>query len=104
VTQWHITGRRSGKTHQLVQWALEDPSHIILVPHQEQVTFLLNEYGPGLDRKRVLVPTSNNLRGRSNKVGIDNLDLLLQRWLGPIDITRVTATGELYVPPTWEDK
>ena len=109
--EWDIRLRGAGKTHDLIQWWVQMPNRILVVPDAVSARgiaeFRANEHGmpPATARKRIItfddMRGGRLLRGRTDvEVGIDNLDAIVERML-PTGVTlrRVTASG-LYADET----
>lgn len=90
--------RRSGKTTDLVAWALKHDA-VIVVIHAQEADRVCKQFG--LNRERVLswkeVATGKHTYGRHNAVlCVDNVELVLSHFLGsPVVAASVTEDADV---------
>lgn len=104
LVEYDIRLRQAGKTYDLIEWWRQSPSRVIVVPDSHQVGFLRKQL-PDLDNREITrriitfedMRSGRVLRGRGDvEIGIDNLDMILQRLVSANGLLRrVTATGLL---------
>lgn len=101
MTKFWITGRRTGKTFEIVEWMSDDEELMCIVFSLEEGYRIADTYE--LNRNRFITPQqilNGRLRGMSRvDLVVDNLELVLDGFTYPNGTVKfATATGELFVP------
>lgn len=108
-TKFWITGRRIGKTFQIVQWMKKHPEGMCIVFSVVEAERIAREYK--IPKDRFITPRQlidGGLRGRNRRnqidLAVDNLELVLDAFTYPAGIVRfATATGENYQPRLYSE-
>jgi hypothetical protein len=102
VTTFHISGRQTGKTHEMIQWLRQHPDGVVLVHSQQAADQFKKQFEdtvrtrfpdtatviPAGDAKDYFKGQAESLR----PVALDNLDLAMREVFGR-ELDQVTATG-----------
>ena len=84
--------RRGGKTHYLVQELRKHPNGCLLVPREAHRRLLMDSYQ--LTDAQIMVARPSILRGWQGEAYVDNVDWLLEAFLGrPVHTISYTGTG-----------
>jgi hypothetical protein len=97
------TGRRGGKTKQMLDWmrAAPEGEHRVCVAHSQEEAMRLLRENPDLESWQFVGPRdvtrdawSGVLYGRGGRIvlGVDNLDLQLRGLFGPWEVGAVSVT------------
>ena len=93
-----VGGRRSGKTHKLVEWLKEDPDRVLICHSASEAERLTRDYG--IHPRQIMSISAWSSRGLSGmsrpstKIAVDNLDLVLPILLG-VNVEMVALTGAI---------
>lgn len=73
-------GRGTGKTSLIVEWLKEDDSRVMVTHGEAEKARLVRQFGLAQSvADRIVTGDLEQLRGRSGEIGVDNIDLVVQK-------------------------